>query len=168
MRTARGEAAAAAAFVAVAQQEDTNARVKAATMEALLYLGVNPAAASTGSSAYPRIMPPESLRASCTQSIPDFHVYLQGSRFFGECLPEVSIVAPSTPAPVTIDLNAASVADGSSFGGMRKRQREMPADLLNGARNLFDGMPAAVDDDTANRFLKNMIFKGAGWCVRSR
>ncbi|KAE8768889.1 hypothetical protein D1007_59605 [Hordeum vulgare] len=33
---ARGEAAAAAAFAIVAQQEDTNAWVKAATMEALL------------------------------------------------------------------------------------------------------------------------------------
>ena len=58
---ARGKAAAAA------QQEDTNPRVK----EALLYLVVNPshhglvfavaaAGASTGSSAYPRMMLPES------------------------------------------------------------------------------------------------------------
>ncbi|KAE8794148.1 DNA repair protein rhp54 [Hordeum vulgare] len=36
----------------------------------------------------------------------------------------------------------------------------MPADMLSGTRNLFDGMPADVDDDTANRFLENMIFEG--------
>ncbi|KAE8805316.1 DNA repair protein rhp54 [Hordeum vulgare] len=93
--------------------------------------------------------------------IPGFHVYPQGSRFSGECSPEVSIVAPSTPAPVTIDLNATPVALGSSSGGMRKRRREMPANMLTGARNLFDGMPAAVDDETTNCFLENMIFEGA-------
>ncbi|KAE8808925.1 DNA repair protein rhp54 [Hordeum vulgare] len=164
---ARGEAAAAA------QQEDTNAQVKAATMEALLYLGVNPsqhglvnvtvaaAAASTGSSTYPRMMLPESPRTSCTQLIPGFHIYSQGSCFSGECSPEVSIVAPSKPAPVTIDLNVAPVASGSSSRGMRKRQREMPADMLTGARSLFDGMSVAVDDDTTNRFPENMIFEGA-------
>ncbi|KAE8819112.1 Lectin-domain containing receptor kinase A4.3 [Hordeum vulgare] len=36
----------------------------------------------------------------------------------------------------------------------------MPADMPIGARSLFDGMPAAVDDHTTNRFLENMIFKG--------
>ncbi|KAE8820311.1 hypothetical protein D1007_01734 [Hordeum vulgare] len=71
---ASGEEAAAVA----AQQEDTNARVKATMMEALLYLGVNTsqhellnatiavAAANMGSSAHPRMMLPESPRASCT------------------------------------------------------------------------------------------------------
>ncbi|KAE8813301.1 DNA repair protein rhp54 [Hordeum vulgare] len=92
------------------------------------------------------------------QPIPGFHVYPQGSCFSGECSPEVSIFAPSTPAPVTIDLNAAPVAGGSSSGGMRKCRREMPADMLTGARNLFDEMPTAVEDDTTNRFLENMIF----------
>ncbi|KAE8773990.1 DNA repair protein rhp54 [Hordeum vulgare] len=146
--------------------------VKAATRDALLYLGVNPshhglvnpavvaAVVSTGSSAYPRMMLPESPRASCTQPIPGLHVYPQGSRFSGECLPEVSIVAPSMPASVTIDLNATPVAGGSSSGGMRRREREMPADMLTGARNLFGGMSVAVDNDTANRFLENMIFEG--------
>ncbi|KAE8795132.1 Lectin-domain containing receptor kinase A4.3 [Hordeum vulgare] len=71
----------------------------------------------------------------------------------------MSIVAPSTPASVTIDLNAASMAGGSSSGGMSKRQREMPANMLTGARNLFDEMPTVIDDDTANRFLENMIFE---------
>ncbi|KAE8820700.1 DNA repair protein rhp54 [Hordeum vulgare] len=106
------------------------------------------------------MMLPESPRASSTQPVPGFYVYLQGSRFSGECSSEVSIVAPFTPVPVTIDLNATPVAGRSSSGGMRKRQREMPAGMLTGTRNLFDGMPAAIDDDTANRFLENMIFKG--------
>ncbi|KAE8772442.1 DNA repair protein rhp54 [Hordeum vulgare] len=105
-------------------------------------------------------MLPESSRASSTLPIPDFHVYLQGSHFSGECSPEMSIVAPSTPEPVAIDLNATSVAGGSSSGGTRKHQREMRADMLTGARNLFDGMPAAVDDHTTNCFLENMIFEG--------
>ncbi|KAE8816110.1 DNA repair protein rhp54 [Hordeum vulgare] len=67
---------------------------------------------------------------------------------------------PFTPASVTVDLNVASVAGGSSSGGMRKHQHEMPGDMLTGARNLFDGMPATVDDDTTNRFFENMIFEG--------
>ena len=37
----------------------------------------------------------------------------------------------------------------------------MPADMLTEAHNLFNGMPADVDDDTANHFLENMIFEGA-------
>ncbi|KAE8818691.1 Lectin-domain containing receptor kinase A4.3 [Hordeum vulgare] len=164
---ARGEAAIAVAIAAVAQQEDTNARVKAT----LLCLGVNPnqqglvnaaivaAAVNTGSSTYPRMMMPESPRASCTQPIPGFRVYTQGNRFSEECSPEVSIVAPSTPASGIIDLNVAPVAGGSSSGGTRKRRREMPADMLTNARNLFDGMPVAVDDDTTNHFLEKMIFE---------
>ncbi|KAE8797058.1 DNA repair protein rhp54 [Hordeum vulgare] len=36
----------------------------------------------------------------------------------------------------------------------------MPANMLTGARNLFDGMPVAVDDGTTNCFLENMIFEG--------
>ncbi|KAE8801266.1 DNA repair protein rhp54 [Hordeum vulgare] len=100
----------------------------------------------------------ESSRPSCTQPISGFHVYPQGSRFFGECSPEVSIVPPSTAAAVSIDLNAVPVAGGSSSGGMRKRKHEMLADMLISARNLFDVMPAAVDDDTTNHFLENMIF----------
>ncbi|KAE8773727.1 DNA repair protein rhp54 [Hordeum vulgare] len=169
---ASGKATAAAAIAVAAQQEDTNAWVKATTREALFYLGVNPsqhrlvnaavvvAAASTGSSTYPQMMPLESSRMSSMLPIPGFHVYPQGSRFSGECSLEVSIVAPSTPAPVTIDLNSMPVAGGSSSGGRRKRHREMRADMLTGARNLFDGMPAVVDDDTANCFLENMIFEG--------
>ncbi|KAE8799973.1 DNA repair protein rhp54 [Hordeum vulgare] len=102
----------------------------------------------------------ESPHASCTHPIPGFHVYPQGNRFSGECSLEVSIVAPSSPAPVTIDLNVAPVARLSSSVGMRKREREMPVDMLIYARNLFHGMPAAVDDDRANRFLENMIFEG--------
>ncbi|KAE8797933.1 DNA repair protein rhp54 [Hordeum vulgare] len=68
---------------------------------------------------------------------------------------------PSTPASVTIDLNEAPVVGGSSSGGMRKHQREIPADMLTGACNLSNGMLAAVNDDTANRFLENVIFEVA-------
>ncbi|KAE8795190.1 putative serine/threonine-protein kinase [Hordeum vulgare] len=178
VQDARDEADVAVAITAATQQEDTNARVKAARREALLYLGVNPsqhglvnaavatAATSMSSLGYPRMMLPESPCAPCEQPIPGFHVYPQGIRFSEECSSEVSIATPSTPASVTIDLNATSVAGGSSSGGMRKRHHEMPADLLTDARNLFYGMSAAVDDDRANRFLENMIFDG--WCVRSR
>ncbi|KAE8794231.1 DNA repair protein rhp54 [Hordeum vulgare] len=52
------------------------------------------------------------------------------------------------------------MAGGSSSGGMRKHQREMPADVLTGARKLFDGMPVVLDDDTSNCFFENMIFEG--------
>ncbi|KAE8771389.1 DNA repair protein rhp54 [Hordeum vulgare] len=75
---------------------------------------------------------PESLRALATHPIPGFHVYLQAFRLSGECSPEVSVVAPSMPAP--IDLNATPVAGVSSSDGLRKHAREMLADLLLGAR----------------------------------
>ncbi|XP_037480496.1 uncharacterized protein LOC119357757 [Triticum dicoccoides] len=86
--------------------------------------------------------------------MPGFHIYLQASCLSGECSPEVSVVAPSTPTP--IDLNATPVAGGSSFGGVRKRARHMPADVLPGACSLFDGMPASGDDD----YMQNIIFEG--------
>ncbi|XP_020194007.1 uncharacterized protein [Aegilops tauschii subsp. strangulata] len=88
--------------------------------------------------------------------MPGFHVYPQASRLFGECSPDVSVVAPSTPAPAPIDLNATPVAGGSSSGGARKRARQMPADVLPDARNLFDGMPAAGEED----YMQNLIFEG--------
>ncbi|XP_044958167.1 uncharacterized protein LOC123409293 [Hordeum vulgare subsp. vulgare] len=87
-----------------------------------------------------------------------FYVYPQASCLSRECSPEVSVVAPSTsvPPPAPIDLNATTVVGGSSSGGARKRAREMPADVLSGARNLFDGMPAAGDED----YMQNLIFEG--------
>ncbi|XP_044335663.1 uncharacterized protein [Triticum aestivum] len=88
--------------------------------------------------------------------MPGFHVYPQASRLSGECSLEVSVVAPSTPAPAPINLNATPVAGGSSSGGVRKRARQMPADVLPGARNLFYGMPAAGDED----YMQNLIFEG--------
>jgi hypothetical protein len=109
------------------------------------------AAASTGSSAFPRMVLPDSPRASACTPMPGFHVYPQASRLSEECSPEVSVVAPSTPAPAPIDLNATPVAGGSSSGGARKRARQMP-----GARNLFDGMPEVGDDD----YMQNIIFEG--------
>ena len=90
---------------------------------------------------------PDSPRASACNPVPGFHVYPQASRLSGECSPDVSVVAPSTPAPAPIDLNATPVAGGSSSGGARKRARQMPADVLPDARNLFDEMPAAGDED---------------------
>ncbi|XBI50124.1 hypothetical protein VPH35_113578 [Triticum aestivum] len=163
---ARDEAAAQAAAVAAAQQEFTNARVAAATREALYMLGVNPsqhslvqavvAAASTGSSAFPRMVLPESPCASACNPVPGFHVYPQASRLSGECSPDVSVVAPSTPAPAPIDLNATPVVGGSSSGGTRKRARQTPAGGLPDARNLFEGMPSAVDE----YFMQNLIFEG--------
>ncbi|KAE8818843.1 Phospholipid-transporting ATPase 1 [Hordeum vulgare] len=152
---------------ATAQQQVTIARIAAAMREALCMLGLNPsqhdlvnavvaAAVSTGSSAFPQTMLPDSPRALACNLVPSFHVYPRASRLSGECSPEVSVVAPSTPAPMTIDLNATPVAGGSSSGGTRKRVRYTPADQLSGARNLFDGMPAAGEDD----YMQNMIFEG--------
>ena len=130
---ARDEATAQATAVAAAQQEFTNARVAAATREALYMLGVNPsqhslvqaavAAASTCSSAFPRMALPDSPRASACNPVPGFHVYPQASRLSGECSPDVSVVAPSTPAPAPIDLNATLVAGGSSTGGAQEKAR---------------------------------------------
>ncbi|KAE8800877.1 hypothetical protein D1007_23587 [Hordeum vulgare] len=76
---ARDEAIAAA----VAQQQVTSACVAAATREALRMLGLNPsqhglvnaavaAALSTGSSAFPRTVLPDSPRASACNPVPDF------------------------------------------------------------------------------------------------
>ncbi|SPT19929.1 unnamed protein product [Triticum aestivum] len=151
---------------AAAPQEFTNTRVAAATREALYMLGVNPnqhslvqaavAVASTGSSAFPRMVLPDSPRASACNPIPGFHVYSQASRLSGECSPDVSVVAPSTPAPASIDLNATPVVSGSSSGGTRKRTRQTPAGGLPDARNPFEEMSSAVDED----YMQNLIFKG--------
>ncbi|KAE8811616.1 DNA repair protein rhp54 [Hordeum vulgare] len=130
-------------------------------------LGLNPsqhglvnavvaASVRTGSSAIPRMVLPDSLDASACNQVPGFHVYPQASRLSGECSPEVSLVAPSTPAPATVELNATPMAASSSAGGARKRARQTSADQLQGARNLFDGMLAAGDDD----YMQNMIFEG--------
>ncbi|KAE8809079.1 DNA repair protein rhp54 [Hordeum vulgare] len=124
-------------------------------------LGLNPsqhdlvnaavaAAVSTGLSVFSRALLPDSPRASACNPVPGFHIYPQASRLSGECSPEVSVVAPFTPAPTTIDLNA------TSTGGARKRARQTPADQLSGAHNLFDGMLAANYDD----YMQNMIFEG--------
>ncbi|KAE8773509.1 DNA repair protein rhp54 [Hordeum vulgare] len=36
----------------------------------------------------------------------------------------------------------------------------MSVDMLSAARNLFDEMPVAVDDERANRFMQSIIFEG--------
>ncbi|KAE8816487.1 DNA repair protein rhp54 [Hordeum vulgare] len=117
-------------------------------------------AASTDLSAFPRMVLPEWPRAWMTHLIPGFHVYPQAFRLSGECSLEVSVVVPSTPTSAPIGLNATLLAGGSSYGGPRKRARVMPADMLPYDRNLFDRMPAVVDDDMANRFMQNIIFEG--------
>ncbi|XBI35029.1 hypothetical protein VPH35_120765 [Triticum aestivum] len=129
-------------------------------------LGVNPSqhnvlqaavvVTSTGSSAFPRMVLPDSPRPSVCNPVPGFHVYPQASRLSGECSPDVSVVAPSTPAPAPIDLNATPMVGGSSSGGTRKRARQTPAGGLPDARNLFEEMPTAVDED----YMQNLIFKG--------
>ncbi|XBJ25575.1 hypothetical protein VPH35_003198 [Triticum aestivum] len=99
---------------------------------------------------------PDSPRASACNPVPGFHVYPQASRLSGECSPDVSVVAPSTPAPTPIDLNAIPVVGGSSFGGARKRTRQTPAGGLPDARNLFEEMPSVVDED----YMQHLIFEG--------
>ncbi|KAE8791547.1 Eyes absent-like protein 4 [Hordeum vulgare] len=124
---ARDEAIAAAA----AQQQVTNARIVTTTREALCTLGLNPsqhglvnavvaAAVSTGSSAFPRKLLPDSPDTSACNPVPGLHVYPQASRLSGECSPEPE-------------------ARGNTRG------RRQPTSCW--ARNLFDGMPATGDDD---------------------
>ena len=90
----RDEAIAAAAVAVASQQEVTNARVAAATREALCMLGLNPsqhglintvvaAAVSTGSSAFPHALLPDWPRASSCNPVPGFHVYLQAFGLLG-------------------------------------------------------------------------------------
>ncbi|XBH89504.1 hypothetical protein VPH35_081385 [Triticum aestivum] len=132
-------------------------------------LGVNPsqhglvqatvAAASTGSSVFPRMVMPDSPRASACNPVPGFHVYPQASRLSGECSPRASAcnpVAPSTPAPAPIDLNATPVVGGSSSGDTRKRARQAPAGGLPDAHNLFEEMSSAIDED----YMQHLIFEG--------
>ena len=74
------------AVAAASQQQVTNARVAAVTREAVYMMGLNPsqhslvnavvaAAVSTGSSAFPRTMLPDSPRAAACTPVPGFHVY---------------------------------------------------------------------------------------------
>ncbi|KAE8815215.1 Lectin-domain containing receptor kinase A4.3 [Hordeum vulgare] len=97
--------------------------IAAATREALCMLGLNPSqhglvnaavatAVSTGSSVFPRMVLSNLPDASSCNPVPGFHVYPQASLLSGECSLEVSVVAPSTPAPPPIDLNTTPVAAG--------------------------------------------------------
>ncbi|KAE8799326.1 putative serine/threonine-protein kinase [Hordeum vulgare] len=88
------------------------------------------AAANTGSFAYPRMVLPDSPRALACTPMPSFYIYPRAFRLSGECSPEVSVLAPFTPAPAPIDLNATPVAGGSSSGGARKHARQMPTAVL--------------------------------------
>ncbi|KAE8790274.1 Protein UXT-like protein [Hordeum vulgare] len=155
---ARDETIAAAVVAIAAQQEDTNARIVAATMEALYMLGLNPsqhglvnaamAAASTGSPAFPwMVLPDLSCVSDCTP-MPGFHVYPQASRLSGECSPEVSMAAPSPcprPRPSTLTPHRWPVARHPEARGNAR-----------GICHLFDGMPATDDED----YMQNLIFEG--------
>ncbi|KAE8786255.1 DNA repair protein rhp54 [Hordeum vulgare] len=85
----------------------------------------------------------------------------QAFRLFGECLPEVSVIAKFTPVLAHIDLNARQAVGGSSSRGMRERAGEVSGDMLSSARNMFDRMPAATNDERANHFIHSIIFEGA-------
>ncbi|KAE8814600.1 Eyes absent-like protein 4 [Hordeum vulgare] len=76
------------------------------------------------------------------------------------------------PAPAHIDLNATPVAGGLLSDGTRKHTREMSADMLSSARNLFDRMLVAIDDERANHFIplsrKSLpgINRQVNWLIR--
>ncbi|KAE8800868.1 putative serine/threonine-protein kinase [Hordeum vulgare] len=86
------------AKAATTQQEEINARVTTAMRHILIYIGLNPSqdrlttivdATSTGSSAFPRALLPESPRTSTAPAMVGFHHhYPHASRFSGECSPD--------------------------------------------------------------------------------
>ncbi|XBI18323.1 hypothetical protein VPH35_060129 [Triticum aestivum] len=136
---ARDEAVAVAAVAAAVQQEVTNARVAAATREELYMLGLNPsqhgpvntamaAAANTSSSAFPRM----GVLARRDRG-GAFHACARAHR----------------PQRHT----------GGRWLVIRGREETRAADagdVLPDARNLFDGMPAAGNED----YMQNLVFKG--------
>ena len=75
----------------------------------------------------------------------------------------MSVVAPSTPAP--IDLNATPVAGGLSSGGASKRARQTSAGVLPDARSLFEEMSSAIDEDYMQNLMRGRC---AGRWLRSR
>ncbi|KAE8777407.1 C2 domain-containing protein [Hordeum vulgare] len=64
------------------------------------------------------------------------------------------------PARAPIDINATPVDGSSLSSGPRNHAREMSADLLLDAHNLFDRMSVAGNDKRANRFAQSIIFEG--------
>ncbi|KAE8781654.1 hypothetical protein D1007_45038 [Hordeum vulgare] len=75
----------------------------------------------------------------------------------GSSSPEVSVVAPAMPVPAAIDLNAMPLFSG----GARKRPRQLPADALGNAHNMFDRMSAT--EDKANRvFMESLVYEDGG------
>ncbi|KAE8797701.1 DNA repair protein rhp54 [Hordeum vulgare] len=72
------------------------------------------------------------------------------------------------PMPMAIDLKVTPMVGGSSSGEARKCPREMSADKLPDARDLFDKMPATGDDETTNHFIiENIIFEGSARAAAS-
>ncbi|KAE8783036.1 hypothetical protein D1007_43585 [Hordeum vulgare] len=83
----------------------------------------------------------------------------------GSSSPKVSMIAPGTLAPMGIDLIVMPMGGGSSSGGAWKRPRELAADNMENACNLFDGMPDAKDEP--NRvFMDGLILEGGGRGIR--
>ncbi|KAE8812383.1 putative serine/threonine-protein kinase [Hordeum vulgare] len=66
---------------------------------------------------------------------------------------------PATSVPMSIDLNAIPMGGASSSGGARKRQRELPTDAMGNTRNIFDRMPAVVNEAN-HMFTESIIFEG--------
>ncbi|KAE8780702.1 DNA repair protein rhp54 [Hordeum vulgare] len=130
--------------------------VHVATRQTLLMLGLNhglhglvadaAAVASIGSSPLHHQLY-DLPRMSSTPTAHDFQRHhLETSHLSystGSGSPKVSVVAPGTPTPAGIDINAMHVGGGSSFGCARKRPHELAADTMKNARNLFDRMSAA-------------------------
>ncbi|XP_037416435.1 uncharacterized protein LOC119279206 [Triticum dicoccoides] len=67
-----------------------NARDEAAPQQEHGLVQAAVAAANTGSSVFPRMVLPDSPRASACNLIPGFHVYQQASHLSGECSPEAA------------------------------------------------------------------------------
>ncbi|KAE8781710.1 DNA repair protein rhp54 [Hordeum vulgare] len=164
---ARIDVAVASTLLAVAEQEVEAMR------HALVMLGLNPgqhrlvaaAVVATSTSLSPlRHRLPDSPHMSTTPHAHDFHPHHpQASHLSissGSGSPVVSVVAPSTLAPTSIDLNATPWAADRPLGGSAwKRQHELSADTMENTRNLFD--PMSVAHDEANRmFMESIIFEG--------
>ncbi|KAE8811406.1 putative serine/threonine-protein kinase [Hordeum vulgare] len=128
-------------------------RIAAEMREALLYLGLNPsqhglvnttvAVASTGSSAFPQMVLPESPHALATYPIPGFHVYPQASRLFGEFSPEGDAAAAGGDAVASYNPEETQRQDGrGSFTLSTYDQARMKAVFMQDQVGLnLDGFP---------------------------
>lgn len=126
------------------------------------------AAASTDSSV---ARPPraESSRTSTRPQMHNFppHYDTAPSHFFTsprDISRKGSVVTPTTHVHTTIDINATTVAGGSSIGTQRKQPLEIPRENLPDTRHLFYNTPTlrATHDDSPIDFILENIFEGHG------